>query len=102
MEGEEEELKERDGQQGVGLSVPLYLLQPLPVLQHVMQVAKLQCVCVCVCVCVSELLHDIIFSQCLSVCVCVCVYLKVVVFIPTGVQPNYSLILQHEVPLQIV
>lgn len=36
MEGEEEELKERDGQRGVGLSVPLYLLQPLPVLQHVM------------------------------------------------------------------
>lgn len=36
MEGEHEELKARDGQQGVGLSVPLCLLQPVPLLQHVM------------------------------------------------------------------
>lgn len=36
MEGEEEELKVRDGQRGVGLSVPLCLLQPVPPLQHVM------------------------------------------------------------------
>lgn len=39
MEGGEEEegqLKARDGQRGVGLSVPLCLLQSVPSLQHVM------------------------------------------------------------------
>lgn len=36
MEGEEKELKARDGQRRVGLSVPLCLLQPVPLLQHVM------------------------------------------------------------------
>lgn len=33
---EEEQEQVRDGQQGVGLSVPLCLLQPVPLLQHVM------------------------------------------------------------------
>ena len=36
MEGEEGQLKLSDGERGVGLSVPLCLLQPLPLLQHVM------------------------------------------------------------------
>lgn len=36
MEGEKKELRARDGQRGVGLSVPLCLLQPFPLLQHVM------------------------------------------------------------------
>lgn len=36
LDGEEEELKVRDGQRGVCLSVPLCLLQPVPPLQHVM------------------------------------------------------------------
>lgn len=36
IEREVMELKARDGQQGVGLSVPLCLLQPVPLLQHVM------------------------------------------------------------------
>lgn len=52
-EGQEEELKARDGQEGVGLSVPLYLLQPVSLLQHVVQVEKLS-----VCPPMSKPLHD--------------------------------------------
>lgn len=59
MEREEGQLKARDGQRGVGLSVPLCLLQPVPLLQHVMYVLKL---------CVSELLYG---NSCFKfVCLC--------------------------------
>lgn len=54
-EGEEEELKARDGQEGVGLSVPLCLLQPVSLLQHVVQVKKTVCANICMTILILSL-----------------------------------------------
>lgn len=56
----------RDGQQGVGLSVPLYLLQPLSLLQHVMYVGS-KALCALLCVTVTIVLG-------VGVCVCIVVW----------------------------